>query len=262
MDEPDREALLTLLWKGAREPTRGPKPTLSVRSIARLAVAIADTEGMAAVSMQRVADQARVTKMALYRYVSGKTQLVAVMIEEAWGDAPELAGVTGGWRARVEEFARCLVRTWQLHPWLPWASLGDRVMGPQELAWAESALVMLDGTALAVHERMDTAFLIFGHIRNTQSLTMAGTQPWSTDHRPRPGLEQPLSENAERYPALTAAMAAATPDTADLSGRDFGLRRILDGVETLIAQRASSTPSPDGGNGWRSQAPGTRPKTR
>lgn len=238
MSETDQDGLLALLWGGSPEPTRGPKPTLSVERIARMAVEIADAEGIEAVSMQRVAAAAGVTKMALYRYLAGKAQLVAVMIEEAWGDAPDLDRIAGGWRAKAEEFARRLAETWRRHPWLPWVTLGDRIMGHREVAWAECAVSALADTPLAGHERMDAAFLIFGHIRNTQSTNTAGTQPWNTDRRARPAMERLLREHAARYPALTAAMDSTVADLTDATGREFGLQRILDGLEVFIASRS------------------------
>jgi AcrR family transcriptional regulator len=89
--------------------------------------------------MQHVAAELGVTKMALYRYLSGKTDLIAVMAEEAIGDPPDLSGVPGGWRPKVVEFTRLLAESWRLHPWLPWITIGDRVMGPGR--WAGSRVL-------------------------------------------------------------------------------------------------------------------------
>lgn len=87
----DPTRTVELLW-GLREPWTGggPKPTLSIEQIARTAVDIADAEGFDAVTMQRVAGQLDYTKMALYRYVASKNELIAAMIEAAVGDPPDL----------------------------------------------------------------------------------------------------------------------------------------------------------------------------
>ena len=69
------------LWGGRSGATRGPKPGLSLEGIAEAAIAIADAEGLAAVSMQRVAADLGFTKMSLYRYLPGKAELVALMVE-------------------------------------------------------------------------------------------------------------------------------------------------------------------------------------
>ena len=121
------------LWADRSPGKSGPKPALSLERIADAAVAIADSEGIAAVSMQRIAAEFQYTKMALYRYVAGKDDLLALMIDRAVGDPPDLAHITGGWRERLEEWVRLLVERWEEHPWLPRATMGDRVMGPNEV---------------------------------------------------------------------------------------------------------------------------------
>jgi AcrR family transcriptional regulator len=238
-----------LLWRGRDLPTRGPKRALDLDAIAETAVRIADIDGLAAVSMQRVAGELDFTKMALYRYVTGKAELTALMIEAAVGPPPDLGAVAGGWRARITEVAEQLAVTWQRHPWLPWATIGDRVMGPREVGWTERAVAAFDGTPLDGAEKLDAAFIVFGHIRNTQSMTTAGTQPWNTDRQFDPTLRELVPDYAERFPALTAATAAATAAASSGDGaglgdrfanrgsRLFGLRCILDGLEVLIAGR-------------------------
>ena len=64
-------------WAPRPRPTRGPKPALTLGQIADAAIAVADAEGLAAVSMQRVAADLGYTKMSLYRYLPGKAELVA-----------------------------------------------------------------------------------------------------------------------------------------------------------------------------------------
>lgn len=129
-----------LLWGMRAAPTRGPKATLSINKIAAAAVAVADAEGIENVSMQRVAESLDFTKMSLYRHINGKADLIAVMIEHAVGEPPDLHRVKGGWRRRLEHWARSMSATWKDHPWLPGVTVGDRVMGPKEMGWVESAM--------------------------------------------------------------------------------------------------------------------------
>ena len=56
-----------LLWGPTERPRRGPKPGLSLEAIVEAAIQIADTEGLVALTMSRVATQLGVTTMALYR---------------------------------------------------------------------------------------------------------------------------------------------------------------------------------------------------
>ena len=220
---------------GAPAATRmGPKPALTLERIADAAVAIADVEGIAAVSMQRVAAEFAYTKMSLYRYVTSKDELIAAMIDRAVGDPPAVDSVPG-WRPRLEAWTRSLAETWECHPWLPLATMGDREMGPNEIGWIERAIDTLADTLLVPSEQMAVVLLICGHIRNTQSAATAGTQPWSGGRQ-----RELVHVHGDEFPALERVLDAATDDTSD-RGRAFGLTCILGGVEAILAER---TPRP------------------
>src|SRR3978361_385874 len=101
------------LWQGRARPPRGPKPALTLGQIADAAIAIADAEGLAAVSMQRVAADLGFTKMSLYRYLPGKAELVAAMVERGLGAPPEIAGED--WRAGLTTWANALLTAFAGH---------------------------------------------------------------------------------------------------------------------------------------------------
>jgi AcrR family transcriptional regulator len=227
-----------LLWGLRGRVARGPKPTLSIDRIGRAAMSIADTGGLQAVTMHRVAAELKVTKMALYRYVTSKAELLAIMIEQAVGEPPDLDTVTGGWRPKLTEWARCMWAAWDQHPWLPGTTTGERIMGPNETKWTECALAALAGTRLNGREQIDAVALLSGHIRATRAATVSGTQPWTSDTQ-----RQLLMAHASGYPATAAALAsAATVPAGDT--REFGLACILDGIGKLIADHLPARKRP------------------
>ncbi|QWF81207.1 TetR/AcrR family transcriptional regulator [Amycolatopsis sp. CA-230715] len=225
-----------LLWNQRADPPKPARLALTVDRIAEAALALADAEGIESVSMQQAAARLDVTKMALYRHVANKAQLLGVMTELAIGPAPDLAGVRGGWRGRLVEWCRLMRETWQRHPWLPTATVGDRPTGPREVAWTESAVAALEGTGLTGGERMDAVFLLSGHLRNTHSQASGGTQPWLADRSLRPL----VAGHPELFPALVKAASEVDPgvdgDEFD-HGWQFGLDRILDGLAAVIKKR-------------------------
>lgn len=91
----DQAGSVELLWERRERPRSGPKPAHSIEQITKAAIEIADADGLAAVAMQRVASKLGFTKMALYRYVAGRSELIALMIDAALGAPPELADVSG-----------------------------------------------------------------------------------------------------------------------------------------------------------------------
>jgi AcrR family transcriptional regulator len=106
-------------------PARNDKPPLSRERVLAAALAIADTDGVARLTMRRVADSLDCEAMSLYYYVEDKKSLLAGLAETVVGEVlaatstPATGGETGDWRDAVR--ARCLAaRDVMLrHPWAP-----------------------------------------------------------------------------------------------------------------------------------------------
>src|SRR5580704_15308627 len=98
-DTPPLPPGLDLLWGRRGGGTRGPKPGLSIDAIVETAVAIADAEGLDAVSMARVANELGFTTMSLYRHVTSKDELLQLMWNASAQGAEELELEGRGWRA-------------------------------------------------------------------------------------------------------------------------------------------------------------------
>jgi AcrR family transcriptional regulator len=230
------EPVLGLLW--GREParTRGPKPAVTLTAIAEAGIAIADAEGLDAVSMQRVAGELPVTKMALYRYVPGKTELVAVMSDLAMGAPPHHADLP--WRDALHAWAMDLYAGFARHPWLLQSTIGRRLLGPNELAWMDRGVGALAGTGLTGGEQLDSILVITSHVRNIaqQSTTFPGHSTGLTEQDLERSLGEILATEAARFPHLAAA--ASTMAGSQNQGLEFGLQRILDGIELLVSGRA------------------------
>lgn len=224
-----------LLWGKEPARTRGPKPAVTLTAIAEVAIAIADAEGLDAVSMQRVAGELPVTKMALYRYVPGKTELVAVMSDLAMGGPPDHPALP--WREALRTWAVDLYDGFTRHPWLLQSTIGRRLLGPNELSWMERGVAALADSRLSGGEQLDSILVITSHVRNIaqQSTTFPGHTTGLTEEDMQQSLAEILSTEADRFPHLTTAMR--TSAGSENQGLEFGLARILDGLELLISGR-------------------------
>jgi AcrR family transcriptional regulator len=209
-----------LLWAPPRRPTRGPKPALSADRIVEVGIALADADGLEAVSMQHVADELGFTKMSLYRYFRSKTELIAVMLDTALGPPPA-AGRARTLRRQLHHWAISLYDAATVHPWALPAAVGPRVFGPNELGWLEAGLRPLAGTTLTAAEKLDTVVLLIGHVRGI--LAQRGT----AERELAEAVAGVLAEHGERFPEAAAAFAAGTGQEQAL---EFGLARILDGL--------------------------------
>jgi AcrR family transcriptional regulator len=105
------------IWERIDAP-RGARTTLTHTQIAEAAVALADAEGLDAVSMRKLAERLGVATMALYRYVDSKDELVELMTDSVI-DASTLTADPADWRAVFREVAQRRRETALAHPWLP-----------------------------------------------------------------------------------------------------------------------------------------------
>jgi AcrR family transcriptional regulator len=231
---------VALLWGEEAPPGRGPKPELTLARIAEAAVALADREGLEALSMQRLAHEFGFTTMALYRYLPGKPELVDLMIDTAIGPPPKLHG--HDWRERLESWARQAFAGFQRHPWLLGAT-GLRFMGPNELLWMETALGALDGTGLTHAESLRVFRVVITHVRGEVPYAIAKPrgQKGITGEEWKTGTAALVRAHRERFVALSAAFESGAFEQMDGDALGFGLRYVLDGFEALIGTRSSKT---------------------
>ncbi len=227
-----------VLWGRRREPTRGPKASLTVDAIAEVAVAIADADGVDAVSMQRVAERLGCTKMALYRHLPSKDALLAVMIDRAVGTPPELG--PGDWRAKLLTYVERLWAVWEAHPWVPAVTVGSRVMGPNETGWVERAVGALAGTGLAGTHKIDAVLLLSAHIRTAHSRSTTGSYPWDATRSLADPMAEILRDRADEFPEILAVVDDRPTLPAHDPTAGIGLRCVLLGIERLIQERAGS----------------------
>ena len=238
-------ASLKAAWGFEDRPAKGPKPGLSLDRIVQAAVRIADTEGLGAVSMSKVAAEVGVTAMALYRYVGNKGELLALMVDAALGDPPEVPRPGQGWRAGLAEWGWAEGAAYRRHPWGPRAPIAGLPMLPHQVAWMDRGLRCLAGTDLSEQHKLSAILLISNLVRSYVMLEFdlrSVTEGAAGSGDPMAGFAS-LARliSPERFPALVAAFASGALDDADPMDDElgFGLERVLDGIETLIAQAAS-----------------------
>ncbi|MBW8802719.1 MAG: hypothetical protein AUG49_17365 [Catenulispora sp. 13_1_20CM_3_70_7] len=105
------------LWERLESAPRSGRATLTHTRIAEAAVALADAEGLEALSMRRLAIELGVATMALYRYVVSKDELLELMID-AVVEPDALTADPADWRAVFREIGLRRRRTALAHPWL------------------------------------------------------------------------------------------------------------------------------------------------
>ncbi|MFD7664813.1 TetR/AcrR family transcriptional regulator [Streptomyces sp. NPDC059788] len=236
---------MELLWGTGERPSRGPKPGLTLDRIVTAAVAVADAEGIGAVSMRRVAAELGVGTMSLYRYVPGKGELLDLMLDQIVEfDAAEFPGPEAGWRTVLETAAR---GNWQLHHRHPWLLQIDQtrpLLGPNSLDGLEFTLRGLSGLDLPDREKIRILLAVEGYVagaaRTRLNSVMAEKHTGISDEEWWKTQEAFLVRAMEsgRYPHLAQlAEDTFTADADDDAAFELGLGRLLDGFAAYFEER-------------------------
>jgi AcrR family transcriptional regulator len=217
---------LRVLWGDQDRPGgRG----LSRERIVAAGIALADADGIAALSMARLAERLGSAPMSLYRHVSNKDELLAFMTDAAPGPPPELPA---GWRPALEAWAWALRGVYYAHPWILQVTAGRPPLDPGQLAWLDRGLSTLDATVLSHQARFEVIMAVVNFVRGEAQL---GAVPGGD--QAEYGRLITHFVTADRMPALAAAAESGIfrePGNDPAESFTFGLARILDGVNVLL----------------------------
>ena len=242
-------ASIEAAWGVRTRPNKGPRPALSLERIVAAAVRVAAADGLQAVSMSRVAGDLGVSTMSLYRYVSAKGELLALMADLPFEEPPARRGAEESWRDGLARWARTELAVYRRNPWVLRIPISGPPVTPNAMAWLERGLDSLRGTGLREDEKLSVILLLTGYVRNQAMLEAefsaaqaAGATAPDPEMLPSYGRLLARLTDPERFPALHAVIADGVFDEPDDGDYDFtfGLERVLDGIETLIDRRRTA----------------------
>ncbi|MGD9739935.1 MAG: TetR/AcrR family transcriptional regulator [Bauldia sp.] len=237
---------LALLWGARNRPGRS---GLSATGIIEAAIALADEEGLEALSMRRLAERLGVGTMALYTHVPGRAELIDLMIDRVYSELysdPQSLPVEqpGTWREQLAYVAANNRAMFRRHPWMTQAVVRPAI-GPNLIRKYDAELAPLDGIGLTDVE-MDAALtLVLTHVGGVESMRIGlehervglSDGEWWQAHEP--ALLQ--GWQSDRFPLAGRIGAAASEAAGGLIDLDltygFGLDRIIDGIELLLVRR-------------------------
>ncbi|MFD4675636.1 TetR/AcrR family transcriptional regulator [Lentzea sp. NPDC058450] len=238
---------LDVLWGRLDEPAPEPRLGLSLARIVRAAVEAADAGGLDEVSMAKIAKQLGFTTMSLYRHVKSKNEILLLMLDSVAAVPAELDEPCDDWRAGLRRWCRAQWTMLHTHSWIVHLPITGPPVTPNQLAWTDRALRVLAGTGLSESDKVGVVLLAANYMLTTARLsTDLGSSASGESVAAYSALLGGLVE-AQRFPALRTAVDAGAFDypagTAAEErqlGYEFGLDRILDGVEVLVRSREGS----------------------
>ncbi|MFF3666225.1 TetR/AcrR family transcriptional regulator C-terminal domain-containing protein [Microtetraspora malaysiensis] len=222
---------------------------LTREGIVREGVAIADAEGLGAVTIRAVAARLGVAAAAVHRHVRGRDELVFGMADLAYGEGRYPAGTLSR-RERLETVARTLWQIYRRHPWLPNLTPLDRPLPlPGLLRHGEQLLRALDGLGLAPEAMLTIEVLIYAHVqglavhieRETQAMAATGLS--SDQWLDTQGRTMSAFVTSGRYPMFTKTITGLGAEGYDFDLDNIfetGLQALLDGLRIESLSRSTS----------------------
>lgn len=205
----------------SRVPTRG---GLTSAEVVRSAIAIADREGLDAVSIRRVAAHLHARPMSLYTYIASKEDLLALMADEIVAEIIVREALPGDWREALRRIARLSHTALVSHPWVLEISGRRPHLGHNALHHAEQLLAAVAPLGLEPGAAWAVVYLVndytLGH-----ALRVAHAKEESPHNYPM--------FNPSEFPYLAEALAAGGPERG-LATFEAGLDAVLDGIERRL----------------------------
>lgn len=231
---------LQLLWNTEPPTRRGPKPRVTGEQVIASAIAIADTDGIDAVSMRSVAERLGLTAMSLYGYVPSKGVLVDAMLDRILGERAANPATGEHWRDGLHQLAHDTWDIYRRHPWALHVTMTHRPFGPNILAGLEVTLRTVSGLGLAPEDMIQIVNTVDDYVHGALAASLETAEAdqgsgltgeaWLEQHGAL------LAEFAafEDYPTLMELWSHDTFTEREIDF-EFGLQRVLDGIEHYIA---------------------------
>ncbi|MFC1419419.1 TetR/AcrR family transcriptional regulator [Streptacidiphilus cavernicola] len=211
---PEEQGAAHSIWLRPERAGRGPAPEYGRDRIADAGVALADADGLAAVTMRAVALALGAGPASLYRYVATRDELLELMADRANAGIRYSPG-TGDWLADLLELARQSRRVYLAHPWLLDLLSARTPLGPQAVRYLEHALAALSGLdGVAVRTRMEAVGMLgavvaaLARAEAAQRLTGRTLPQWQAAQAEYLGHVVATGE----HPHLAAALAGAAQE--------------------------------------------------
>jgi AcrR family transcriptional regulator len=231
-----------VIWARLSGQGRGPTRTLDHATITDAAIAIADTDGLDAVSMRKIAIQVNHSTMSLYRHVGSKDDLVELMYDAVLGELTLPPTPTGDWRADVAGFSRELRSLHHRHPWI--GRLGHRpTLGPNALRVVEHALACVDGLGLTIDGMLDVVSTALAFTRGfvqtelgeVQAQQQSGMDRHAYQRHTGPYVTQLLRDGGHPYLRRVVVDADDSPEPDVVFERRLAM--VLDGVAATLERQ-------------------------
>jgi AcrR family transcriptional regulator len=224
-----------VLWERPEPPDRPVPAPLSRERIVRAAIRLADADGLAAVSLRKVAAELDVGPMRLYGYIATKEELLDLMVDALFAG---IRPAGDGWRQVLRSLAETTRQAVHRHEWLADLIGGRPQLGPNALARGEDVVAAMGGVEIDLVMPVVSAVnaYVIGAVRReiaerrAERTTGMDERQWQVAFGPY--LERTFATG--RFPALAEVVRDGAHLDADQTFHT-GLEFLLDSIEARIS---------------------------
>jgi AcrR family transcriptional regulator len=221
---------------------------LTRERIVAAGIAIADQDGLAKVSVRRIAAHLDSSPMSLYHYVPSKRDLLNLMLDAANADFEWPAKTITDWRGVLCHFAWESRRCLKQHPWVNQLHAADPEYGPESIRILEWLLTRLSKVGLDVGAAIQVIRVLYVFVNGFVAAESSGSRIRKGEGR-RPSANQPIFAKAilatGNYPNV-ARFIEMTAEIPDDQGFERALNLILNGVAAEIQLHGRSRAAKQG----------------
>jgi AcrR family transcriptional regulator len=224
----------------------GRRPGYSRAQIVRVAVELADREGLDATTMRRIAQEMGTGAMSLYRYVPKRDDLVDLMLDAVLGEIELPERPSGDWRADLSLVAEQTRAVGLRHPWQV-SLVRPPTLGPNSLRVYDFALSALDGYGLLIDEMTSLCGMVGDYVASAVRDEIG----W-LDHARRTGMDRErwMAEyvgpyvshvvGSGRYPMFSRSIREGRLSHMPPAKRfRYGLNHVLNGIAAALPNDAT-----------------------
>ncbi|MGC4108252.1 MAG: TetR/AcrR family transcriptional regulator [Thermomicrobiales bacterium] len=235
----------------ARGRGRRPRVNLDVDQIVDAAMAIADREGPAAMTMRKIAAELGVGVMSLYWYVPTKRDLEALVLERLMVESAPPDEPTGDWRRDLASIAHAARGNILRHEWMvdffssaPFMSL--EMFGHGFLRHIENSIRMTESLPFDFITKMTIISVLDDFTRGAATEEILDRRRWEASGMTRDEFHQRVAPRVEElfaqssYPLVELFMDHDDDVTDPEVQFEMGLQLVLDGVAYRIAQHEAN----------------------
>ena len=135
-------------WRRKQEETPRERRPLTRDAIVDAALTLLDRDGLAGLSMRKLADELGVGAASLYWHVGDKEELLGLLLDRIVGETQVPDPDPGNWQEQVKEMGRESRRLLQRHRDAAQISLGRIPVGPHSMPVLERYLAVLVAAGL------------------------------------------------------------------------------------------------------------------